>query len=239
MCSNYSQSQSGSNGGGLTATVPIHGVPVTVGGNYNKVKSDAISSGQCRTSSNSMDENLFSAVMATVVAPEIVQAWSACVLHASGLFLNGDLNGSDLVLEFHLRPLGDITKTRIDGNLQFSGVRCPNPIIVDGYILGAATRLVKCKRIGREAVTVIVNSKPAGGAKFFIPQGPPNAIEIRTEMSQKLVGVYNVSIGKNRGCEGSEPFTNITDPQHQARIWFQPIAWRQKNECGQTPPLRS
>jgi hypothetical protein len=225
MCSTSNDKEDNKTDAGLSVTVPIYGVPVSFGGNYGQVTSSARSSGLCRDTSSALGDKEFESVMVSAVAPQIVEAWSLCKSKQGGLFVNGDLNGRDLVLEFRFRPYGSVYQTKVEGNPVISGATCPNPIVNNGTIIDNGSKFEKCERLSAGAVTVIVNSK-VEGAKFFIPPAP-TAEEIAT----KLVGEYDVWLGKNGGCGGAKPDTH---PSNRGHIIYQGTALMAINECGET-----
>jgi len=40
----------------------------------------------------------------SVADPNIIDAWKSCMAHAYGLFMNGDLNGDDVILTIKFLP---------------------------------------------------------------------------------------------------------------------------------------
>lgn len=168
MCQTSSAGGSSSSESGLNVTVPIYGVPVTFGGNYNQAKSDTTSSGACRGTSSSLNDASYSSVLQQVVAPEIVAAWSECRTKQGGFFINGEINGNLLILEFRFRPIGNVTSTRLMGAPDITGADCPNAVARNETIITNTRLLQKCYRVGNGEVTVIANSE-FDGARFFIP----------------------------------------------------------------------
>ena len=125
ICSTSNDKEDNKTDAGLSATVPIYGVPVSFGGNYSQAASSARSSGLCRDTSSALGDKEFVSVMVSAVAPQIVEAWSLCKSKQGGLFVNGDLNGRDLVLEFRFRPYGSVAQTKVPGNPVKGSSRCP------------------------------------------------------------------------------------------------------------------
>ena len=172
MCQNSSSQGTNSSGEKLSVTIPIYNYPVTFGGNYDQAKSDVVTSGACSDKSSKLNDTTYVNVIREVVSPEIVSAWVDCRTKQGGFFINGDLNGNDLVLEFRFRPLGNVTQTKLIGPPDITGANCPHPVVKDHTVINNARKFQKCLRIGTGPITVIANAR-FDGAKFFVPAVVP------------------------------------------------------------------
>jgi hypothetical protein len=231
FCQKSTVTNAGATGAGLNVMVPIYGVPVKFGGDYNQTNSSLNDQGSCGSSVSSMSDAIYENILQKVVAPEIVTAWTDCHTKAGGFFINGDLNGNTLVLEFRFRPYGAISRTRLTADPQIIGASCSRPVVKAGTVLTNAKTYQTCQRSGTEAVTVIANST-IDGARFFIPAAappappPPNFPEV-------LVGNYQVRIGAGGGCGGKAQF-----PLTLAKITIDSAgAVFATNECNDTKRL--
>lgn len=235
FCQSSTSSSGGATNAGLGVTVPIKGVPVQFNGNYGQTRSSLQQQGSCGGSSSSLSEATYENILQKVVAPEIVAAWSDCRSKAGGFFLNGDLNGDTLVLEFRFRPYGAISQTTVRGNPRIIGATCASPVVRDGTILTNAKTYQDCRRSGTEAVTVIANSS-VDGARFFIPAvvpvpPPPPPPDIH----QVLLGNYQVRLGPGGGCNGG-PANSF--PANLAKVTKDTSgALVATNECGDASRL--
>jgi hypothetical protein len=172
-------------------------------------------------------------ILQKVVAPEIVAAWADCRTKAGGFFINGDLNGDTLVLEFRFRPYGAISRTRLTESPRIIGASCPNPVVKAGTVITNAKKYETCQRSGTGAVTVIANST-IDGARFFIPAVAP-AAPPPPDFPQVLVGNYQVRLGPGGGCNGGAP--NSFPPTLATITIDNAGAVFATNECGQTSRL--
>lgn len=178
MCQSASSGGGSSSGGGLEITVPIFDVPVKFGGNYNQARTETSSSGACSDASSNFNDKTYSFVLQQVVAPEIVSAWSQCRANQGGFFINGELNGNILVLEFRFRPAGDVVSTKVIAPPIINGASCPNPVVKNGTVIRNSKLLQRCYREGAGEVTVVVNTR-YDGARFFIPAVRSNPVAVR------------------------------------------------------------
>lgn len=55
------------------------------------------------------------------------------------------------------------------------------------------------------------------------------------DLKTKLIGTYQVKLGRNGGCNGGPPFTK---PNNPAQIYSDGATLTAKNECGQTSAIR-
>jgi hypothetical protein len=234
FCQSSSSSSGGSTGAGLNVMVPIYGVPVKFGGDYKQTSSSLSQQGSCSNSASSLSDATYENILQKVVAPEIVAAWTDCRTKAGGgLFINGDLNGDTLVLEFRFRPMGVISRTTLTEDPRITGASCPRPIVKARTVLNNAPKYEQCQRSGTGAVTVIANSTN-DGARFFIPAvAPPPPPP--PDVPQVLEGSYQVRLGPGGGCNGGPP---NSFPQTLAKITIDNVGavWA-TNECAQTSRL--
>lgn len=168
MCKNSKTISLRDAGGGVSLGIPIDGVPLKIGGNYNQAQSDTASSGECNDTSSGFSEGTYSNVLKQMVSPEIVSAWSQCKANLGGFFINGSLNGNVLVLEFRFRQFGAVSSTTVTGNPEITGAVCPTPAVMSGTVVTGAKIFQTCYRQSDGPVTVVANSS-IDGAKFFIP----------------------------------------------------------------------
>lgn len=223
-------------GGGLNVAVPIYDVPVKFGGDYKQTSSSLSEQGSCGNAASSLSDATYENILQKVVAPEIVAAWADCRTKAGGFFINGDLNGDTLVLEFRFRPYGAISQTKLTEDPRIIGANCPRPVVKVGTVLTNAKKYQNCQRSGTGPVTVIANST-IDGARFFIPAVAPPAPPAPPppDVPQVLVGNYQVRLGPGGGCGGGGP---NTFPQTLAKITIDnTAAVLATNECNQTSRL--
>ena len=163
-CSNESSSSSSSSQAQLTVFDYF-----SIGGRG----SDALVTKEqyCKDTASASSEATFAKALASVADPNIVEAWKACTTHAYGLFVNGDLNGDDLILTVKFLPAVGVTQTILQGNPYIAGAQCYTGSITNGIVINTAGVSVPCKRPGTNAVTVVLNS-PAGPARFYVPSTP-------------------------------------------------------------------
>jgi hypothetical protein len=236
FCQSSSSSSGGSTGAGLNVMVPIYGVPVKFGGDYNQTSSSLSQQGSCSSSASSLSDATYENILQKVVAPEIVAAWTDCrTKGGGGFFINGDLNGDTLVLEFRFRPMGAVSRTTLTEDPRITGASCPRPQVKARTVLTNARKYQTCQRSGPGAVTVIANST-IDGARFFIPAvAPPAPPPSPPDVPQVFVGNYQVRLGPGGGCNGGAP---NSFPQTLAKITIDNAgAVFATNECNQTSRL--
>lgn len=199
-----------------------------------KRKSSLHQQGSCGSSASSFSDATYENILQKVVAPEIVAAWTDC--RKGGFFINGDLNGDTLALEFRFRPMGPISRTTLIEDPRITGASCPRPGVKARTVLTNAPKYQSCQRSGTGPVTVIANST-MGGARFFIPAVPPPAPPAPPppEVPQVLVGNYQVRLGPGGGCNGG-PANSF--PRNLAKITIDNAgAVFATNECNDTSRL--
>lgn len=235
FCQSSTDSSGRSTSAGGDATIPIKGVPVRFRGNYGQTRSSLHEQGSCGSSSSSLSDATYENILQKVVAPEIVSAWTDCRTKSGGFFINGELNGDTLVLEFRFRPFGAVTETRVTGDPVVIGAVCASPAVKDRTIITNAKKYQTCQRSGTGAVSVVANST-IDGARFFIPAvAPAPPPPTPPDIPKVFVGDYQVRLGPGGGCNGGAP---NSFPTNLAKITMDGAgAVFATNECGNVSRL--
>jgi hypothetical protein len=169
-----------------------------------------------------LSDDIYENILVRVVDPKIVAAWTECEKNKGGFIINGKLNGTDLVLEFRFIPIQGVGETKLSEDPVIAGAKCEHSV-KKGTVVNNGTKLEKCTRLGTAAVTVVANSN-VGGAEFFIP-----AVVQHPDISNALLGNYQVRLGAGGGCGGGAP---NSFPEKLASIGVKNGALSATNECG-------
>jgi hypothetical protein len=156
VCNSNSWGSSGATGAGGGVKFPINGIPIGVNANYKNDTAQSIKNDSCSNGSGNLSDQNYSSVLSMIADPNIVNAWSQC--KATGLFLNGKINGDTVILEVKFRPVGPVTSATVNSTPTIFGARCDNPVINAGTKLTAASIIQACMRVGTQPITVVINT---------------------------------------------------------------------------------
>ncbi|TLU70658.1 hypothetical protein [Lichenicoccus roseus] len=194
LCQSSENTSSGGQGGGGGLTIPIYGVPIGISGNYETSQAESIKNSSCQNGQTSLSDQNYLSLLSLTVDPEIVKAWSACQ-QQGGLYIDGILNGSQLIVEFRFRPMGILSQSRFVDNPTITGADC-SQFPKTGDTINNVSHQYLCYRHGTDAVTILANDDSSGAAQFLIPaviSAPPLAPVIPTQMTCRYVPVANAS----------------------------------------------
>ncbi|WP_241074815.1 hypothetical protein [Achromobacter insuavis] len=149
---------------------------------YGQSTTDTVESRNenCGNSAGGLSDQKYLNALQRIADPGIVEAWRSCKETKIGLVITGQINGSILAITYRFRPAGNITQTTIQSVSSIMGAQCETPL-EKGTIIGTAGWAQSCRRLGDDAVSIVVNTD-FGPAIFYLPppkrMSPPNTASV-------------------------------------------------------------
>lgn len=163
FCDAYSSSKSGSNSGRAGGSYG----PFSANGSVSNQRMENMSKELCSDTDSALSDERDLEILQAIADKNIVDAWSACVSSRGGLFLNGELNGKTLVIEYRMRSAGSENQTTVQGNPTVINAKC-DEAVKDGTVITTGGRFQTCTRESDDPITITVNTS-FESKKFFIP----------------------------------------------------------------------
>lgn len=163
FCDAYNSSKSGSNSGSAGGSYGL----ISGNGSVSSQKMENVSKDYCNDTASSLSDERDLEVLKLIADKNIVDAWSSCSSNRSGLFLNGELNGKTLVIEYKMLSAGSIGQTTVEGNPTVINAKC-DEAVKDGTVITTGGRFQTCTRESDDPITITVNTS-FESKKFFIP----------------------------------------------------------------------
>lgn len=163
FCDAYSSSKSGSSSGSAGGSYGIF----QANGSVSNERLENMSKELCSDTASSLSDQRDLEIVQGIADKNIVEAWSACVRSQSGLFVNGELNGKTLVIEYRMRSAGNVNQATVEGNPTIINAKC-DEAVKDGTLITTGGRFQTCTRETDDPITITVNTS-FESKKFFIP----------------------------------------------------------------------
>lgn len=166
-CNKSSQSSGSTSGTAAGGSYGLYSFDFAQSGSDNSASRNE----NCGNSSSSLQDDKYLRALQSVADKNIVDAWSACRSSASGVLLNGELNGKDIFLTYVFRSAGSVTQAIVEGEPYISGAKCSDAV-KDGTVINTGGRIQTCTRTGDGPVSIAINTNYQP-ARFFIPAVVP------------------------------------------------------------------
>ncbi|WP_153064611.1 hypothetical protein [Agrobacterium sp. LAD9] len=162
-CDAYSTAKSGSNSGSAGGSYG----PFSANGSVSNQRMENMSKELCSDTNSALSDERDLEILEAIADKNIVDAWSACVSSRGGLFVNGELNGKTLVIEYRMRSAGAVNLATVEGNPTVINAKCDDAV-KDGTVINTGGRFQTCTRESDDPITITVNTS-FESKKFFIP----------------------------------------------------------------------
>ena len=161
LCQSSSSSSGNSGGGGLSVGIPIEGVPIKFGGNYDEKHVNEMKQNYCHDGSSSLDNGDLRWIMQQVASQAVVAAWSRCMhdtVRSSGLVGAIDnVNGSQFIFRASWNA-GYGVNEAVVSSFAVRGATCDPVILTTGTRITTEGIAQPCTRSGNGPVSIILNS---------------------------------------------------------------------------------
>jgi hypothetical protein len=196
MCQSSNSSSGNSTGGGLSVGIPIDGVPVKFGGDYDQKHVDELKQNYCRQTSSSLDSGDLQWIMQQIASQEVVAAWSHCMgnfAKSSGLTGAIDnVNGPQFNFKVSWSAAFGVNEATVS-SFAVRGATCDPVILTTGTKITTDGIAQPCTRTGIGPVSVILNSNH-GYAVGMLAEDKPKTLKDKC-----MDGSYNAcsALSKN------------------------------------------
>ncbi len=163
FCDAYSSSKSASNSGSAGGSYG----PFSANGSVSNQKMESMSKDYCSDTASGLSDERDLEVLKLIADKNIVDAWSSCTGNQTGLFVNGQLNGKTLVIQYKMRSAGAINQATVEGNPTVINAKC-DEAVKDGTVITTGGRFQTCTRESDDPITIVVNTS-FESKMFFIP----------------------------------------------------------------------
>lgn len=188
VCQSSASSNGSSSGGGLSVGIPIDGVPIKLGGDYNSKHVDQLKQNYCRDAGSSLNASDLQWVMQQIASQDIVAAWSRCMgNYAKSSGLTGaidNVNGSEFVFKASWNAAFGVNEAVVS-SFVVRGASCDPVILTAGAKITTDGIAQPCTRSGTGPVSIILNSN-YGYAVASLPEDKPKTLKEKC-----MEGSYN------------------------------------------------
>ncbi|MGW6780820.1 hypothetical protein ACWF50_22695 [Brucella pseudogrignonensis] len=163
FCDAYSSSKSGSNSASAGGSYGLF----EANGSVSNQKMESVSKDYCSDTASGQSDERDLEVLKLIADKNIVDAWSSCTGNQTGLFVNGQLNGKTLVIQYKMRSAGAVNQATVEGNPTVINAKC-DEAVKDGTVITTGGRFQTCTRESDDPTTIVVNTS-FESKMFFIP----------------------------------------------------------------------
>jgi|HubBroStandDraft_6_1064221.scaffolds.fasta_scaffold256072_1 hypothetical protein len=196
VCQSSNSSTGNSSGGGLSVGIPIDGVPIKFGGDYNEKHVGELKQSYCHQGSSALNNDDLQWIMQQIASQEIVSAWSHCMgNYAKSSGLTGaidNVNGSQFVFKVTWSAAFGVNEATVS-SFVVRGASCDPVILTSGTKITTDGIAQPCARSGSEPVSIILNSNH-GYAIGVLAEDKPKSLKDKC-----MEGSYNAcaTLAKN------------------------------------------